>query len=71
MYYLQREKVILKDLTDLEMGNAFEILTGYSHHSLRQKLSKFILSQTKINLKALNILLAKLKTAIDEPLAKK
>ena len=33
MYYLQREKVILKDLEDSYMGQAFEILTGYSQHS--------------------------------------
>ena len=71
MYYLQREKVILKDLEDSYMGQAFEILTGYSQHSLRQDLSKYNTCQTKINLKALNSLLAKLKTAIDETLATK
>lgn len=70
MYYLQQERVLLKDeyLTDMDAGKAFEILTGYSQHTLRQNLSKFNLYQSKINLKEIDHLLTRLKIAIDKAL---
>lgn len=70
MYYLQQERVLLKDeyLTDMDAGKAFEILTGYSQHSLRQNLSKFNLYQNKTNLKEIDNLLTRLKIAIDKDL---
>jgi hypothetical protein len=73
MYYLQQEKVILRgdNLTDLNAGKAFEILTGYSQHTLRQNLSKFYLYQNKINLKEISKLLARLKTSVDKDIEAK
>ena len=70
MYYLQQERVLLKDeyLSDLDAGKAFEILTGYSQHTLRQNLSKFHLYQNKTNLKEIDNLLTRLKIAIDKAL---
>ena len=70
MYYLQQEKVILRDefLTDMDAGKAFEILTGYSQHTLRQNFSKFHLYQTKPNLKEIDNLLTRLKIAIGKDL---
>ena len=73
MYYLQQERVFLKDeyLTDMDAGKAFEILTGYSQHTLRQNLSKFNLYQNKANLKELDNLLTRLKIAIEKDLKAK
>jgi hypothetical protein len=73
MYYLQQEKIILKDeyLTDMDAGKAFEILTGYSQHTLRQNLGKYFLFQNKENLKALDNTLTKLKIRIDQALKEK
>jgi hypothetical protein len=73
MYYLQKEKVLLKDeyLTDMDAGKAFEMLTGYSQHTLRQNLGKFHLFQNKANLKELDNLLTRLKISIDKDLKEK
>ena len=73
MYYLQKEKVLLKDeyLTDMDAGKAFEILTGYSQHTLRQNLGKFHLFHNKANLKEIDHLLTRLKIAIDKDLKEK
>lgn len=73
MYYLQKEKVLLKDeyLTDIDAGKAFETPTGYSQHTLRQNLSKFHLFQNKANLKELDNLLTRLKISIDKDLKEK
>lgn len=73
IHYLKQEKVLLKDeyLSDLDAGRAFEILTGYSQHTLRQNLSKFHLYQTPINLKEIDHLLTRLKIAIGKTLKEK
>ncbi|MCX6182999.1 MAG: hypothetical protein NT150_13855 [Bacteroidetes bacterium] len=73
MFYLQQEKVFLKDeyLTDMDAGKAFEILTGYSQHTLRQKLSKYYLYQNRENLKEIDHLLTRLKIAVDKTLKEK
>jgi hypothetical protein len=70
MYYLQQERVILRDefLSDLDAGRAFEILTGYSQHTLRQAFSKFSLYLTKENLREIDHLLTRMKIAIDKDL---
>ena len=70
MFYLQQEKAILKDeyLTDKDAGQAFEILTGYSQHTLRQNLGKYYLVQNRENLKELDNLLTRLKIKIDKDL---
>jgi hypothetical protein len=73
MYYLQQERVILRDefLSDLDAGKAFEILTGYSQHTLRQNLSKYSLFLTKENLREIDHLLTRMKIAIDKDLKRK
>ena len=73
MYFLQQEKVILKDeyLNDMEAGQAFEILTGYSQHTLRQNLGKFYLFQNNENLKTLDNVLTRIKIKIDQALKEK
>ena len=70
MHYLQQEKVILKDdyLSDKDAGQAFETLTGYSQHTLRQNLGKYYLIQNRENLKELDNLLTRLKIKIDKDL---
>lgn len=70
MYYLQKERVLLKDeyLTDSQIGEAVGILTGFSSHSLRQRISKFYEIQNHSNLKALNDLLTRLKSSIEKDL---
>jgi hypothetical protein len=70
MYYLQQERVLLRDefLSDLDAGRAFEILTGYSQHTLRQAFSKFSQYLTKENLKEIDHLLTRMKIAIDKGL---
>ncbi len=67
LYYLQHERAFLKDeyLTGQDAGRAFEILTGYSQHTLRQKLSKFNLYQTPENLKTLSQFLNRVLLAIN------
>lgn len=73
VHYLQQEKVFLKGehLNDKEMGTAFEILTGYSQHTLRQTLGKFTKSISKENLKEIDNLLTRLKIAIGKDLKEK
>jgi hypothetical protein len=73
MYYLQQERVFLKDeyLKGMDAGKAFEILTGYSQHTLRQNLGKFYHFQNKQNLKEIDHLLTRLKIAIDKALKEK
>ena len=68
MYYLQHENVFLKShyLDDTTMGIAFEILTGYSFNTLRQKVGKYTKSKTPENVKEISKLLTRLKTALDE-----
>lgn len=72
-HYLQQQRVFLKDeyLTSMDMGKAFELLTGYSPHTLRQNLGKFYQFQNKENLKELDNLLTRLKIAIDKDLKQK
>jgi hypothetical protein len=71
MYYLQKERVLLKDkyLSDTEIGQAVEILTGFSKDTLRQDVGKFYNIQNHTNLKALNDLLTRLKLSIEKDLA--
>ena len=73
MHYLQQARVFLKDedLQKIEFGQAFEILTGYSQHTLRQKLGKANLTQKKENLKEIGNLLTRLQIAIDKDLKAK
>jgi hypothetical protein len=73
MFYLQQEKAILKDeyLNDKEAGQAFEMLTGYSQHTLRQNLGKYYQIQNRENLKELDNLLTRLKIRIDKDLKDK
>jgi hypothetical protein len=53
--YLQQLGVFLKDeyLTDADAGKAFDILTGYSHNTIRQKLARYTEFATQQNLQAL------------------
>ena len=73
MSFLQQEKIILKDeyLTDMDAGKAFEMLTGYSQHTLRQNLGKYFLLQNNENLKAIDNTLTRLKIRIDQALKEK
>ena len=73
MHYLQQEHVILRDeyLSDLDAGRAFEILTGYSQHTLRQNLSDANLNKNDESLKTIDHLLTRLKIAIGNDLKKK
>lgn len=73
MFYLQQEKVFLRGeyLTDMDAGKAFEILTGYSQHTLRQNLSKALLYQNKTNLKEIDHLLNRMRIAVDKALKEK
>ena len=73
MHYLQQARVFLKDedLQKIEFGQAFEILTGYSQHTLRQKLGKVSSTQNKENLKEIGNLLTRLQIAIDKDLKQK
>ncbi len=59
---LQNQKVFFRGehLTDANAGKAFEILTGYSHNTIRQNLSRYTQLFTRYNLEALR----KLATAI-------
>jgi hypothetical protein len=54
--YLKESGVFLKDeyLTDADAGKAFELLTGYSQHTLRQDLGKYYQFQDRENLKKLH-----------------
>ena len=64
--YLQKEKIILPDsyLSDKTISQAFELLTGYSQHTIRQSLGQYINFRNKINLKQLDILIDRLKYCI-------
>jgi len=66
LYYLQKERAFLKDeyLDATDAGIAFEILTGYSHNTIRQKLSKFNHYQTPENFKALTDLFSRIISEI-------
>jgi hypothetical protein len=70
MYYLQKERVLLKDeyLTGMEIGQAVEILTGFSKDTLRQNVGKFYTIQNHTNLKVLSDLLTRLKSSIEKDL---
>ena len=70
MHFLQKERVLLKDeyLSDMDAGKAFEILTGYSPNTLRQKLSAFHLYCNDTNLTEIRNLLIRLKAAVDNTL---
>lgn len=73
MYYLQEERVLLKDeyLSDLDAGIAFETLTGYSQNTLRQNLSHYHLYKNRTNLKVIENLLNRLKVAVGNDLKEK
>jgi hypothetical protein len=73
MHYLQQAKVFLRDedMYKTEFGKAFEILTGYSQHSLRQDLSGAANNKNKINLKELDNLLTRLQIAVVNDLKQK
>jgi hypothetical protein len=64
--FLQHEKVFFGSghLTDANAGKAFEILTGYSHNTLRQDFSKYRQLLTKDNLTVLKRLTMKLMDLI-------
>jgi hypothetical protein len=70
MHYLQQERVLLKDeyLLKLDAGLAFEILTGYSQHTLRQNLSNPDTYKTKENLRLIDHLLTRMKIVIGKDL---
>ena len=73
MHYLQQERVILRDehLSDLDAGRAFEILTGYSQHTLRQNLSDVHKNKNNENLRTIDHILTRLKIAIGKDLKEK
>ena len=63
--YLQKERFILPNeyLSDKTIAEAFELLTGYSPHTIRQSLGKYPNFINKSNSKELDLLIEKLKTA--------
>lgn len=67
IYYFQKERAFLQDelLSDKDAGAAFEILTGYSKHTLRQTLGKFAGRTNNENLKEIDLLLNRVKKLID------
>lgn len=71
--YMKESGVFLKDeyLTDADAGKAFELLTGYSQHTLRQDLGKYYQFQSKENLKKLHQVLTVLAGQIDKQLKAK
>lgn len=73
MSFLQQERIFLKDeyLNKKDAGIAFEILTGYSQHTIRQNLSNSKDYQNKTNLKEIDNLLTRLKIVIDKALKEK
>jgi hypothetical protein len=73
MSFLQQERIFLKDeyLNKKDAGIAFEILTGYSQHTLRQNLSNAKDYQNKTNLKEIDNFLTRLKIAMDKALKEK
>jgi hypothetical protein len=66
LYYLQQAHIFLKDeyLKDVDAGRAFEILTGYSKHTVRMNLGKASMLLTKANAKALENVLDQIKSLI-------
>ena len=73
MSFLQQERVFLKDeyLNKKDAGIAFEILAGYSQHTIRQNLSNAKDYQNKENLKEIDNFLTRLKIAIGNTLKEK
>lgn len=67
---LQQLGVFLKDeyLTDADAGKAFDILTGYSHNTIRQKLARYTEFATQQNLHALKLVIAQVSGMIAEML---
>ena len=63
--YLQKERFILPNeyLSDKTIAEAFELLTGYSPHTIRQSLGKYPNFINKSNSKELDLLIEKIKTA--------
>jgi len=67
---LQRSGVFLRDeyLTDADAGKAFDILTGYSQHTIRQKLARYTEFATSQNLQALKGIITQMTAIINESL---
>lgn len=65
---LQQLGVFLKDeyLTDADAGKAFDILTGYSHNTIRQKLARYTEFATQQNLHALKLVITQVSGMITE-----
>jgi hypothetical protein len=68
--YMKDNGVFLKDeyLTDLDAGKAFELLTGFSQHTLRQDLGKFYQFQNKENLEKLHQTFSRITRQIEAQL---
>ena len=73
LHYLQQERVFLKDeyLDKKDAGTAFEMLTGYSHNTVRQKLSSVKEYQNKANLKEIHNLVIRLEILLSKALREK
>lgn len=67
---LQQIGIFMKDeyLTDADAGKAFEILTGYSQNTIRQKLARYTEFYTQQNLLALKQTIAQVTNIINETL---
>jgi hypothetical protein len=67
---LQQIGIFMKDeyLTDADAGKAFEILTGYSQNTIRQKLARYTEFATLQNLLALKQTIAQVTNIINETL---
>jgi hypothetical protein len=67
---LQQIGIFMKDeyLTDADAGKAFEILTGYSQNTIRQKLARYTEFATQQNLLALKETIAQVTNIINETL---
>jgi hypothetical protein len=64
IHYLQKNRAFLKDeyLTAADAGKAFELLTGYSQHTIRQDLGKHFQFDNNENKESLRALLNKILT---------
>jgi len=73
LHYMQQERIFLKDeyLNNKDAGTAFELLTGYSQNTLRQKLSSVKEYQNKANLKEIHNLIVRLEILLSKALKEK
>jgi hypothetical protein len=67
IHYLQKHKVLLRDeyLTAADAGKAFELITGYSQHTLRQDLGKYFQYENPENKENLRMILATIINDLD------